>query len=48
MGPKYNFDTKRKIPQEDVVESVDGRFHDERDEKDEFRNFVKNTLKGLQ
>ena len=27
--------------QEEEVESVDGRFHEERDEKDEFRNFVK-------
>ena len=48
MGPKYNSDTKTKIPQEEEVESVDGRFHDERDEKDEFGNFVKNMLKGLQ
>ena len=48
MGPKYNSNTKRKIPQEEEVESVDGRFHDERDEKDEFINFVKNMLKGLQ
>ena len=48
MGPKYNSDTKRKIPQGEEVESVDGRFHEERDEKYEFRNFVKNILKGLQ
>ena len=48
MGPKYNSDTKRKIPQEEEVESVDGRFHEERDEKDEFRNFVKNMMRGLQ
>ena len=48
MGPKYNFDTKRKIPQEEEVEFVDGRFLEERDEKDEFMNFVKNMLKGLQ
>ena len=48
MGPKYNSDTKRKIPQEEEVESVDGRFHEERDEKNEFRNFVKNMLKLLQ
>ena len=48
MGLKYNSNTKRKIPQEEEVESVDGRFHDERDEKDEFRNFVKNMLKVLQ
>ena len=48
MGPKYNSDTKRKIPQEEEVESVDGRFHEERDEKDEFSKFVKNRLKGLQ
>ena len=48
MGPKYNFNTKRKIPQEEEVESVDGRFHEERDEKDEFGIFVKNMLKVLQ
>ena len=48
MGAKYNSDTKRKITQEEEVESVDGRFHDERDEKDEFRKFVKNMLKGSQ
>ena len=48
MGPKYNSDTKIKIPQEEEVEYVDGRFHEERDEKDEFKNFVKNMLKGLQ
>ena len=48
MGLKHNSNTKRKIPQEEEVESVDGRFHDERDEKHEFRNFVKNMLKGLQ
>ena len=48
MGPKYNSDTKRKIPQEEEVESMDGRFHEERDEKDEFRSFVKNMLRGLQ
>ena len=48
MGPKYNSDTKRKIPQEEEVESVDGRFHEDRDEKDEFRNFVKNMLKDMQ
>ena len=48
MGPKYNSDTKRKIPQEEEVEYVDGRFHEERDEKYEFNNFVKNMLKFLQ
>ena len=48
MGPKYNSDTKRKIPQEEEVESVDGRFHEERDEKDEFGKFFKETLKGMQ
>ena len=48
MGPKYNSNTKRKILQEEEVESVDGRFHEERDEKYEFRNFVKNILKVLQ
>ena len=48
VGPKYNFDTKRKIPQEEEVEFVNGSFHEERDEKDEFKNFVKNMLKGMQ
>ena len=53
-GPPYlllifiNSETKRKIPQEEEVESVDRIFHEERDEKDEFRNSVKNMLKGLQ
>ena len=27
---------------------MDGIFHEERDEKDEFWNFVKNMLRGLQ
>ena len=48
MGPKYNSDIKRKITQEEEVESIDGRFYEERDEKDEFRNFVKNMMRGLQ
>ena len=49
MGPKYNFDTKRKIPQEEEVESVlDGRFHEERDDKDGFKKFVKKMLKFMQ
>ena len=48
MGPKYNFDSKRKIPQEDEVESVEGRFHKDMDEKDEFIKFVRNMLKGMQ
>ena len=48
MGPKYNSDTIIKIPQEEEVESVDGRFHEERAEKDEFRNFFKNMFKFIQ
>ena len=48
MGPNYNFNTKRKIPQEEEVESVDGRFHEERFDKYESRNFVKSMLKVLQ
>ena len=48
MGPKYNSDSKRKIPQEEEVESVEGRFHDDKDEKDEFSKFVRNMLKVLQ
>ena len=47
MAPKYNSDTKRKIPQEEEVESLDGSFHEERDEKYEFRNLVKNMLRVL-
>ena len=27
---------------------MDGRFHEERDEKDEFQNFVKKMLRDLQ
>ena len=48
MGPKYNSDTKRKIPHEEEVESMDGRFHEERDEKYEFQNFFENMLRGMQ
>ena len=48
MGPKYNSDSKRKIPQEGEVESVEGIFHDEKYEKDEFQKFVRNILKCIQ
>ena len=48
MGSKYNSDSKRKVPQEDEVESVEGRFHEEKDEKDEFMKFLRNMLKCLQ
>ena len=27
---------------------MEGRFHEDMDEKDEFKNFVRNMLKGLQ
>ena len=48
MGPNYNYDTERKIPREEEVESVDVRFHEEKADKDEFRKFVKKILKSLQ
>ena len=48
MGPKYNSNSKRKVPQEEEVEHVEGRYHKDKDEKDEFRNFVRKILKGLQ
>ena len=47
MGPKYNSDSKRKVSKEKKVESVEGRFHEDMDEKDEFRKFVRNMLKGM-
>ena len=46
MGPKFNSDSKRKAYEEEEVDYVEGRFHKDMDEKDEFRNFVRNMLKG--
>ena len=48
MRPKYNFDTKINIPWEEEIQSMDGRFHEERDDKYEFRKFVRSMLEGLQ
>ena len=48
MGPKYNSDSKRKIPQEEEVEFVEGRFQYDKDDKDEFWNFVRNMFNGMQ
>ena len=47
MGPKFNSDTKRKVSKEEEIDSVEGRFHEDMDEKDEFRNFVRNMLKWM-
>ena len=47
MGPKFNFDSKRKAFEEEEVDSMEGRFHKDMDEKDKFRNFVRNMLKWM-
>ena len=48
MTTKFNFDSRRKAFEEEEVDYVEGRFPRDMDEKDEFRNFVRNMLKGLQ
>ena len=48
MGPKFNSYYKRKASQEEEVDFVDGRFHEDMDEKDELINFLRNMLKGMQ
>ena len=48
MGPKFNYDSKRKAFEEEEVDYVEGRFPRDMDEKDEFRNFVRNMLKWMQ
>ena len=48
MIPKFNFDSRRKTYEAEEVGSVEGRFHEDKDEKDEFKNFVRNMLKGMQ
>ena len=45
MGPKLSYDSKRKVSKQEEVESVEGRFQEDMDETDEFRNFVRNMLK---
>ena len=47
MIPKFNFDSKRKAYEEEEVDSMEGGFSEDMDEKDEFKNFVRNMLKGL-
>ena len=47
MGPKFHSDSKRKASKEEEIDSVEGRFHEDMDEKDEFKNFVRNMLKGI-
>ena len=47
MGPTFNSDSKRKVSKEKEVDSLEGRFHEHMDEKDEFRIFVRNMLKWL-
>ena len=44
MGPKHNPDSKSRIPQEEEVESMEGRFQEY---KEAFKKFVKNMLKFL-
>ena len=48
MGPKFNYDSKRRVSEEEEVESVEGRFHEDMDEKDMFKKILRNMLKGLQ
>ena len=48
MVPKYDSDTKREIPQEEEVESMDVRFHKEKHDKYDFSNLLKNMLKFMQ
>ena len=47
MGPKFNYDSKRKASKEEEIDSVEGRFHEDMDEKDAFKIFVRNIYKGL-
>ena len=48
MGPKFNYDSERKASEEEEVDSVEGRFHGEMHEKEEFRIFVQSMLKGME
>ena len=48
MSPNFNSYSRRKNYEEEEVDSMEGRFHEEMDEKDEFINFVRNMLKWLQ
>ena len=48
MIPKFNSDCRRKTSQEEEADSVEGRFHEDMDENDEFRLFVRSMLIGLQ
>ena len=48
MSPKFNSDSRRTTSEEEEVDFVEGRFHREMDEKDEFIICVHSMLKGLQ
>ena len=47
MGKKFNFDSKKRASEEEEVQSVEGKFDEDMDEKDEFRKFVRKMLEGL-
>ena len=47
MTPKLNSYSKRKTSEEQEVDSVEGRFHDEMDENDELGIFLKRMFKGM-
>ena len=47
MGPKFNSNSRREASEEEEIESMEGRFHEDMDEKDEFRIFLWNMLKGM-
>ena len=47
MSPKFNSDSRRKTSEEEAVDSMEGRFHEEMDEKDEFILFVRSMLKVI-
>ena len=48
MIPKFNSDSRRKTYEAEEAGSVEGRFQEDMEEKDVFRNFVRNLLKWLQ
>ena len=47
MSPKFKSDSRRKTSKEEEADSVEGKFHEEIDEKDEFIIFVRSMLKGM-
>ena len=48
MSQKFNSNFRRKVSEEEEVDYVQGRFHEDMDEKDEFINFIINMLKWMQ